>query len=137
MTTLLETIFTTIDTHIDNKLTNSNGHAAQPLFPHEDGDRRNLTTSDIVEMQKTLQGLDDKLQRHEERLDANSTIIGEHEERLDTHSTAIDENESAIENVFCGFDVTDYCDVSELVSEHIDVDSIAHSVANELKITVA
>ena len=119
MNTLLETI----DNYIEQKISNnSNGHAAQPLFPHEDGDRRNFTTSDIVEMQKTLQSL--------------IQSISYHEERLDTHSTAIDENESAIENVFCGFDVTDHCDVSELVSEHIDTDSIARDVANELKITV-
>lgn len=82
MTTLLESIFETIDTYIDNKLTKSNRHAAQPLFPHQNGDRRNLTTSDIVEMQKNLRSLTTTMCEHECALDRN-------EERLEGHNTEL------------------------------------------------
>jgi len=110
-----------------SKITESNGHAAQPLFPHEDGDRRNFTTADIVEMQTELQDLKTKINKITESL--NTEI-----ERIDAHDSRLDDNETNIDDVFDDFDVTDHCNLSELISGYINEDEIARNVANELRI---
>ena len=84
-------------------------------------------TKNMKEMQTELQDLKAKINKITESL--NTEI-----DRIDAHDSRLDDNETNIDDVFDDFDVTDHCNLSELISGYIDEDKIARNVANELKI---
>ena len=83
--------------------------------------------NNVREMKTELQDLRAKINEITESL--NTEI-----ERIDAHDSRLDDNETNIDDVFDDFDVTDHCNLSELISENINEDEIARNVANELRI---
>jgi len=84
-------------------------------------------TKNMKEMQTELQDLRTEVSKITESL--NTEI-----ERIDAHDSRLDSNETNIDDVFNDFVVSDYCNLSELISENINEDEIARNVANELRI---